>query len=49
MLTEKFIEGYSMNTTLHLYEIDPNRRYWVVRSGRGGEYIDHFRKFGVGV
>lgn len=36
-----------MNNTLYLYEIDPNRRYWVIRSGRGGEYVDHFRKSGV--
>ncbi len=36
-----------MNDSYRLYEIDPNRRYWVVRSGHGGEYIEHFRKFGV--
>lgn len=36
-----------MNDIFHLYEIDPKRRYWVIRSGHGGEYVQHFRKYNV--
>ncbi len=36
-----------MSNTLELYEIDKNRKYWVIRSGKGGQYFNHFRKSNV--
>ncbi|WP_444900303.1 hypothetical protein ACJJIX_00515 [Microbulbifer sp. VAAC004] len=34
-------------SSLTLYRVDSGRRYWVVRSGNGGIYNPHFRKYSI--
>lgn len=36
-----------MTAPLHLYRISSGRRYWVIRPGPDGRFIEHFRRYHI--